>query len=199
MEIGASTMRPGSTQSAAFGGAYELGPGGPRGGTPANASPAIHQGSLPGSRQASVTAQSYGAPPPIDAPSFSPFPKLQQRPPNVPPSDEEKLQILENARQKVIASNDPEIQLTWAQDALNFVEIDAQNETRNAVDGPRPPTPRLEHELKTEALNITSFLADQTHPKAQFIKGMWLEFGKDRKSTRLNSSHSGESRMPSSA
>lgn len=179
MEIGASTMRPGSTQSAAFGTVYEMGPSGPRGGTPSqHASPAVPPGSFPQSRATSVSASTYGGPPPQDAPSFSPFPKLQQRPPNVPPSDDEKLQILENARVKVIASNDPEIQLTWAQDALNFVEIDAQNETRNAVDGPRPPTPRLEHDLKTEAINITSFLAEQIHPRAQFIKGMWLEFGK---------------------
>ena len=77
-------------------------------------------------------------------------------------------------------------------------------------------------------MNIVKFLAEQHHPHAEFIKGMWLEFGKfgfrvdrkeafrcysraaekgyaraeyriDRKSTRLNSSHSGESRMPSSA
>merc|ERR1711881_773908 len=26
-------------------------------------------------------------------------------------------------------------------------------------------------------MNIVSFLADQHHPKAEFIKGMWLEFG----------------------
>lgn len=27
-------------------------------------------------------------------------------------------------------------------------------------------------------MNIVNFLAEQHHPKAEFIKGMWLEFGK---------------------
>ena len=115
----------------------------------------------------------------VDQPRFSPFPPLQKRPANVPPSDEEKEGILDRARVPVLNTNDPEVQLTWAQDALQFVEIAAQNETRLSDQaGGRPQTPQIEHRLKVDAVNIVSFLADQHHPKAEFLKGMWLEFGK---------------------
>ena len=115
----------------------------------------------------------------FDQPTFSPFPPLKKRPANVPPSDEEKEAILEKARLPVLNSNDPEVQLTWAQDALQYVEIAAQNETRSADrQGGRPQTPQIEHQLRVDAVSIVTFLADQHHPKAEFQKGMWLEFGK---------------------
>lgn len=115
----------------------------------------------------------------VDQPTFSPFPPLRNRPANVPPSDEEKEGILENARTHVLNSDDPEVQLSWAQDTLVYVEIAAQNEVRiseNQV--ARPRTPHIEHQLRVDAINVVSFLADQHHPKAEFMKGMWLEFGK---------------------
>ena len=115
----------------------------------------------------------------MEQPSFSPFPPLHNRALNVPPSDEEREAILENARLPVLNSNDPEMQLTWAQDALSYVEIATQNESRIAENqAPRPRTPQIEHQLRQDAVNIVSFLADQHHPKAEFIRGMWLEFGK---------------------
>lgn len=116
---------------------------------------------------------------PIEQPTFSPFPRLQHRPPNVPPSDEEKEIILENARVPVLNSTDPEMQLSWAQDALTHVEIASQDASRASDrQAARPPTPRIEHQLRVDAVNVVSFLADQHHPKAEFLKGMWLEFGK---------------------
>ncbi|KAL8862464.1 MAG: hypothetical protein Q9178_000961 [Gyalolechia marmorata] len=115
----------------------------------------------------------------LDQPTFSPFPRLEQRPPNVPPSDQEKEAILESARVPVLNSNDPEMQLTWAQDALAFVEIAAQDAARvSERQAARPQTPRTEHQLRIDAINVVSFLADQNHPKAEFMRGMWLEFGK---------------------
>lgn len=79
----------------------------------------------------------------------------------------------------VLSSNDPEMQLAWAQDALAYVEVAVQNEARlSLIQPPRPQTPQVEHQLKVDAMNIVNFLADQHHPKAEFIKGMWLEFGK---------------------
>ena len=115
----------------------------------------------------------------IDQPTFSPFPPLHKRPANVPPSDEEKEVILENARTPVLNSNDPEMQLSWAQDTLAYVEIASQNEGRVSESRPaRSPTPHVEHQLRVDAVSIVSFLADQHHPKAEFMKGMWLEFGK---------------------
>ena len=114
-----------------------------------------------------------------EQPTFSPFPPLRNRPANVPPSDEEKEGTLERARTLVLNSDDPEVQLSWAQDTLVYVEIAAQNEVRISENqAARPQTPRIEHQLRVDAINVVSFLADQHHPKAEFMKGMWLEFGK---------------------
>jgi TPR repeat protein len=118
-------------------------------------------------------------PPPLELPNFSPFPVLQNMPPNVPPTADQREATLEAAREAVLASNDPEIQLTWAQDALSYVEIAMQNEQRvSATQPPRPQTPRVEHILKEDAMKVVTFLADQHHPKAEFLRGVWLEFGK---------------------
>ena len=114
-----------------------------------------------------------------EQPTFSPFPPLRNRPANVPPSDEEKEEILESARTSVLNSDDPDMQLSWAQDTLVYVEIAAQNERRISENqAARTRTPHIEHQLRVDAINVVSFLADQHHPRAEFIKGMWLEFGK---------------------
>lgn len=115
----------------------------------------------------------------MEHPNFSPFPVLRNPPPNVPPTDEQKEANLEKGRVAVLSSNDPDMQLAWAQDALSYVEIATQNELRmSQIQPSRPQTPQVERQLRTDAMNIVSFLADQHHPHAQFIKGMWLEFGK---------------------
>ncbi|KAJ5358096.1 Chitin synthase activator (Chs3) [Penicillium brevicompactum] len=107
----------------------------------------------------------------MDHPNFSPFPVLRNPPPNVPPTDEQREASLERARMAVLSTTDPEMQLAWALDALAFVEVAAQNEARLS-------TPQVERQLRVDAMNIVGFLAEQRHPKAEFIKGMWLEFGK---------------------
>ncbi|CBF82690.1 hypothetical protein AN3445.2 [Aspergillus nidulans FGSC A4] len=115
----------------------------------------------------------------MDAPNFSPFPVLRNPPPNVPPTDEQREANLEKARLPVLSSNDPEMQLAWAQDVLAHVEVAMQNEARlSVIQPPRPQTPSVERQLRNDGLNIVNFLAEQYHPKAEFIKGMWLEFGK---------------------
>ena len=115
----------------------------------------------------------------LDRPTFSPFPELKNRPNNVPPSDEEREAILERARNPVLNSNDPEMQLVWAQDALAYVEVATQDQIRTTDNASsRPQTPQVEHQLRVDAVNVVSFLADQQHPRADFIRGMWLEFGK---------------------
>ena len=115
-----------------------------------------------------------------DSPKFSPFPKIRDPGGNVPLSDEEKEEVLDRARPLVLQSSDPEMQLAWAQDALSWVEVAQQAYLRQQTEGQvaRPVTPKVEHQLKVDALNIVNFLADQHHPKAEFMKGMWLEFGK---------------------
>lgn len=129
------------------------------------------------STQANALANQYAEI--IDQPSFSPFPPLRKRPAHVPPSDEEREGILENARERVLSSDDPEMQLSWAQDTLAWVEIASQNEARISENqAGRAQTPHIEHHLRVDAINVVTFLADQNHPKAVFMKGMWLEFGK---------------------
>ena len=114
-----------------------------------------------------------------DQPNFSPFPVLRNPPPNIPPTDEQKEVTLEGAREAVLSCNDPETQLTWAQDTLQYVEVAQQNEHRiSATQSARSRTPRIEHQLREDAFGIVNFLADQRHPKAEFLRGMWLEFGK---------------------
>lgn len=114
-------------------------------------------------------------------PKPSPFPKLVNPGDNVPLSDDEKEEVLERARPVVLKSTNPEVQLAWAQDALSWVEVQSQSWARiQASDElpPRPSTPEIEHQLRVDALSIVSFLAEQHHPKAEFMKGTWLEFGK---------------------
>ena len=116
-----------------------------------------------------------------DGPNLSPFPKLVNPPPNVPPSDDELEATLENARPLVLNSNDPEMQLAWAADSLVYVGVCADNEERVAASKPhaaRAATPRIEHQIKMDAMNIVTFLSDQHHPKAEFLRGMWLEWGR---------------------
>ncbi|KAK3054952.1 hypothetical protein LTR09_004112 [Extremus antarcticus] len=118
---------------------------------------------------------------PANTPHLSPFPKLVNKPPNVPPSDDDLEETLENARTLVLNSNDPEMQLAWASDVLVYVGVCAEEEARIAAAKPqaaRPATPRVEHQLKVDAMNITTFLADQRHPKAEFLRGQWLEWGR---------------------
>ncbi|PWW80626.1 HCP-like protein [Tuber magnatum] len=115
----------------------------------------------------------------IDEPLFSPFPKLVNPGPNIPPTDEDKGDQIEGARLAVLSSNDPEMQLIWAQDALNYVEVCVNYLTRIAEPpGTRPQTPTVEHQIKVDALSVVTFLADQHHPRAEFMRGNWLEFGK---------------------
>lgn len=120
----------------------------------------------------------YGHYPAHEEPHFSPFPRLINPGQNVPPNFEEKELAVEQSRVDVLSSNDPELQLTWAYDALNHVEISLAHLARTSPEGIRPDTPELEHQIKTDAINVVSFMAQQHHPRAEFMKGNWLEFGK---------------------
>ena len=132
-----------------------------------------------GSQYGSATPKLHGPSPTPKLPLPSPFPPLHNRPGNVPPSSEERETILENAREGVLNSNDPEMQLVWAQDVLAHADIAIQNDQRSIeYQAPRSRTPPIEHQLRIEALNVVKFLADQHHPQAEFMRGKWLEFGK---------------------
>ncbi|KFY45084.1 hypothetical protein V495_03131 [Pseudogymnoascus sp. VKM F-4514 (FW-929)] len=114
-----------------------------------------------------------------DMPLPSPFPSLQNPGPNVPLTDDQMEEELEQCREKVVGSNDPERQLRWAQDALHWSDIAIQSRRRAAVGATtRPTTPNVERRIRDDALNITKFLADQGHPKAEFLRAGWYEFGK---------------------
>ncbi|KAB8293486.1 hypothetical protein EYC80_007796 [Monilinia laxa] len=133
------------------------------------------QGTSESSRSSASNRNSGPAQP--DSPRFSPFPKPRNAGQNVPLSDEDKEEVLERARPMVLKSSDPEMQLAWAQDALSWVEV-ASSTYERKNDDPRSPTPKIEHQLRVDAISIVNFLAEQQHPKAEFMKAMWLEFGK---------------------
>ncbi|KAI0404096.1 hypothetical protein F4802DRAFT_264475 [Xylaria palmicola] len=133
-----------------------------------------------------------------DLPSFSPFPKVKGE--HIPPSDEEKETVLANSREHVLHSNDPDMQICWARDVLSYVEIAAEaairevEAARNSNDRelpPRPVTPKIEHELRVDAVNIITYLADQGHPEALFIRSKWVEFGKFGKRQDKKEAYSG--------
>ncbi|KAG5930578.1 hypothetical protein E4U42_006666 [Claviceps africana] len=111
-----------------------------------------------------------------DAPSFSPFPRVTGD--NVPPADDTKEEILWNARKHVLHSQNVDMQISWARDVLIWVEIAMEAAAREPAEGVRPATPRIEHELRVDALNIIKYLAEQEHPDALYIRSEWLEFGK---------------------
>lgn len=114
----------------------------------------------------------------LDMPGKNPFPRLKGD--NIPPSDDEKEEILYNAREHVLHSNNVNMQLSWARDALNFVETAAEVRARDdaARNGGRSQTPAVEHELRVDAMNIIMYLTEQHHPEAVFMKAKWDEFGK---------------------
>ncbi|TGZ80201.1 HCP-like protein [Ascodesmis nigricans] len=132
--------------------------------------------SPPGSRPLSGHG-AYTMPTMSPAEELAAFPQLINPGPNIPPTDEEKAAQIEDARQDVLSSNDPEMQLVWAQDALNYVEVTLSHLTR-IRGGSRPQTPPLERTLRQDAMSVVNFLADQHHPRAEFMRGNWLEFGK---------------------
>lgn len=114
----------------------------------------------------------------FEEPTNSPFPRIKGD--NVPPSDKEKEEILYNAREHVLHSTNVSMQLSWARDCLNYVETAADVRERDSTDGygGRPSTPRVEHDLRIDAMNIVRYLAEQNHPEAVFMKAKWEEFGK---------------------
>ncbi|KUI59460.1 Chitin synthase regulatory factor 4 [Cytospora mali] len=114
----------------------------------------------------------------LEMPGKNPFPRLKGD--NIPPSDDEKEEILYNAREHVLHSNNVNMQLSWARDALNFVETASEVRAREDAsrNGGRSQTPAVEHELRVDAMNIIMYLSEQRHPEAVFMRAKWDEFGK---------------------
>ncbi|KHO01148.1 Alkaline phosphatase-like, alpha/beta/alpha [Metarhizium album ARSEF 1941] len=111
-----------------------------------------------------------------DAPSFSPFPNVTGD--NIPPADDAKEEILWSARKHVLHSQDVRMQISWAADVLLWADIAMDAASREPAGKLRPATPRIEHELRIDALNIVNYLAGQEHPQALYMRSKWLEFGK---------------------
>ncbi|KAJ4315180.1 hypothetical protein N0V84_008514 [Fusarium piperis] len=93
---------------------------------------------------------------------------------NIPPSDEEKLDILGNAREHVLHSQDVSMQMTWARDVLTWV-MTAEKVRRRELD--TQPASDTEQQIRTDALNIMENLAQEGHPLAPYYQGKWLELG----------------------
>ncbi|KAF2489849.1 HCP-like protein [Lophium mytilinum] len=109
----------------------------------------------------------------------SSFPKLPDPvSPNVPLTHEEKGRVIERARELVLYSVDPDMQLAWASDALNWLLVCYSRE-RNVCDTKNSSFQSSVEgsQLEIDAKNIIDFLVAQGHPHANFEKGKWLEFG----------------------
>ncbi|ATY64747.1 Tetratricopeptide-like helical [Cordyceps militaris] len=169
----------------------------------AHATPAIVQDQ---SKRASVSAQQYASAYHKDdsisdrldsisldgAPSFSPFPKVVGD--NIPPGDDTKEEILWNSRKHVLHSQNVAMQISWARDVLNWVEISVDAAVRENAGVPRPSTPRTEHELRVDAINVVTYLAEQEHPDALYMRSKWLEFGKFGNRTDKREAYNGYTR-----
>ncbi|KAI9654878.1 MAG: hypothetical protein M1831_005247 [Alyxoria varia] len=112
-------------------------------------------------------------------PNFSGIPRLPYRTPNIPETDEEREVRLDKDRQSILDSPNYEDQLGWAQDVLSLADSAAEQSRRLAqTQQDRPGTPPVERQLRLDAMNIVEHMATQRHPRALFMKGMWMEFGK---------------------
>lgn len=128
----------------------------------------------PGSEPAS--SQPRSSPRATDAPTFSPFPKVDGE--GIPPSFEETEEALWGSREHILHSNDVPLQIDWAKQVLGWVEILMDEQARELNGRQRPPTPKVEHQMRVDALVIINHLAEQEHPDALFLRSKWLEFGK---------------------
>ncbi|KAF5966271.1 SKT5-like protein [Fusarium bulbicola] len=114
---------------------------------------------------------------PEEWPNSTPFPKIEAD--NIPPTDEEKGEILWDARHRVLHSNNISMQLIWARDVLTWVQICKEDRAREKEynGNVRPETPHVEHDLAVDALDMITHLADQEHPEALYMRTKWVEFG----------------------
>ena len=107
------------------------------------------------------------------------IPSLPFRTDNVPESADDRGLRLERDRVAILSSSNFEDQIGWATDALNYIDVSAEQDRRlTPIQRPRSNTPTSEKQLKQDALGIVSHMAVQDHPRALFLQGMWYEFGK---------------------
>ncbi|KAH0559286.1 hypothetical protein GP486_004202 [Trichoglossum hirsutum] len=104
---------------------------------------------------------------------FPTFPQSGQSPipksGNIPPLSEERKRQLESIRIQVLKSGGPKEQLEWAEDALGYVRILTQHARGVAGLG-------SVQRIRADAVGIVFRLADQGQPKAEYLKGLVLEF-----------------------
>lgn len=143
------------------------------GSPPNGATPSGHDSAPPGNN---TPSQPRLNPLPNDAPTFSPFPKVKGD--GIPPSFEEMEAALWSSREHTLHSNDVPLQIEWAKKVLNWVEVIMEDQARELNGKQRPPTPKVEHQMRVDALVIINHLAEQEHPDALFMRSKWLEFGK---------------------
>lgn len=140
--------------------------------------PSVYSAS-PNDLRRQTTNQSNQSDQSHEEPNFSGIPRLPFRTANVPESADERGARLERDRVPILSSSNFEDQIGWATDALNYVDVAAEQDRRlTPIQRPRPNTPSVERQLRMDALNITQHMAQQEHPRALFLQGMWYEFGK---------------------
>ncbi|KAF5249275.1 hypothetical protein FANTH_5356 [Fusarium anthophilum] len=95
---------------------------------------------------------------PEEWPNSTPFPKVEAG--NVPPTDDEKEDILKRAGDNLSDSDSPAVQLAWACDVLTSKEAS-----------------KNEEQLTSKALAIIRLFSLKEHPEALYRQGKLFEYG----------------------
>lgn len=108
--------------------------------------------------------------------SYDHFRNHPDRPTDATLSDDAWAVLLDNARDDVLISDDPESQLLWARDALEHVCVAETNrsrvfrQTHRLVNVSHP-----EDGICTDALSVVTYLAEQNHPEASYLEAKYKE------------------------
>ncbi|KAK7433009.1 hypothetical protein QQZ08_000480 [Neonectria magnoliae] len=102
------------------------------------------------------------------------FPKVIGN--NIPPSDDEKEEVLENAREHVLHSDNVSMQITWARDALIWAHV-AETARERGLDSRGNQTSDVESRVRGDALSIVAYIAEQGHPEALYMEAKILVLG----------------------
>jgi len=98
---------------------------------------------------------------------------------SLPPTAKDTEDSLESRMAGVLQTQDVNIQLRWAEDALQFVNSDADERKRLAQSQTQVTSPMRSptafNRMNIEARRIVEVLVHRGNPKAMFLKARWLE------------------------
>jgi TPR repeat protein len=105
------------------------------------------------------------------------FPKVVNPHAYLPPLEQDVEANLESRLHCVQNSNDPNLQLDWAEEVFQFIGSDAERRNLSMKKQVASPTksPTPVDNLHVEAKKIVEVLAHKGYPKAMFLKARWIE------------------------